>query len=141
MVYDLTWKPIVGLIGALVLAVSGVTAWTKGTDWIGNTFLATDDEVDIAVDVHRDEIDPKIFELAANQEILRKGQALSAWQGARDALERSEDRLYQLEERLKIDTNQDSLKRKRTLLRNITDGEKEVQRTYCAVLVLDGKRC
>lgn len=137
-----TWKPIAAVLGAFILFVSALTAWTKGTEWIGNTFIATDDEVTTAVDIHRRDIDPKVIELVANQQILTKGQAVIVWQGARDALERNEDRLFQIGERLKMDPgNQDTLKRKRTLIRNISEGEDEVRRTHCAVLMLDGQRC
>jgi len=133
------WKPIALVFGAIVLAA---TAWTKGSDMLGSTFIATDDEVIAAVDEHRRFADPKIIELAANQEVLTRGQATIVWQGARDALERNEDRLFQLGRQLKFDpSNAIMVKRKRTLLRNISDGEDEVRRTHCAVLLLNGKRC
>ena len=136
------WKPIAGVLGAFILVVTALTAWTKGTDWIGNTFLATDDEVTFAVDEHRRFTDPQIIELVVNQDVLTKGQATIVWQGARDALERNEDRLFQLGRALMSDPNNPVMvKRKRTLLRNISDGEDEVRRTHCAVLTLDGQRC
>lgn len=142
MTKGFTWKPVAGVFGAFILLVSALTAWTKGTEWIGNTFVATDDEVSFAVDEHRRFTDPQIIELAANQEALTKGQATIVWQGARDALERNEDRLHNLGRELKLDPNNPvALKRKRTLLRNISDGEDEVRRTHCSVLLLDGKLC
>ncbi len=137
-----TWKPIVGGLGTFILIVSALTAWTKGTEWLGNTFIATDDEVAFAVDEHRRFTDPQIIELVVNQDVLTKGQATIVWQGARDALERNEDRLFQLGRQLKFDpSNPVVVKRKRTLLRNISDGEDEVRRTHCAVLLLEGKLC
>ena len=136
------WKPIAGVLGAFILVVTALTAWTKGTDWIGNTFLATDDEVTFAVDEHRRFTDPQIIELVVNQNVLTKGQAVIVWQGSRDALERNEDRLFQLGRELTVDpSNPVMLKRKRTLKRNISDGEDEVRRTHCAVLTLNGERC
>ena len=142
MTKGLTWKPIAVVLGAFILVVSALTAWTKGQIWIGETFIATDDEVTFAVDEHRRFADPKIIELAVNQEILTRGQATIVWQGARDALERNEDRLFQLGRQLKFDPNNPVMvKRKRTLLRNISDGEDEVRRTHCAVLLLNGRRC
>jgi len=137
-----TWKPIAGVLGGFILIVSALAAYTKGTDWLGNTFIATDDEVATAVSIHRRDIDPKVFQLVANQAVLTKGQAVIVWQGARDALERNEDRLFQLGRELKQDPNNPVIvKRKRTLLRNISDGEDEVSRTHCAVLILEGQRC
>lgn len=139
MTLQLWWKPLAVVLGAIILAA---TAWTKGSVLIEGTFIATDVEVAIAVDAHRKDVDPKIIELAVNQEILTKGQATIVWQGARDALERNEDRLFQLGRELKLDpSNPVMVKRKRTLLRNISDGEDEVRRTHCSVLLLEGKRC
>ncbi len=137
-----TWKLVTGGLAAFILLISALGAWTKGTDWIGNTFIATDTEVSDAVDLHRSEVDPKIIELAANQQVLTETQATIVWQGARDALERNEDRLFNLNQILQYNpTNIDTLKRKRLLLRSIREGEDEVRRTRCAVLTLDNLNC
>ncbi len=137
-----TWKLVTGGLAIFVLLISALGAWTKGTDWIGNTFIATDTEVDDAVDLHRLEVDPKIIELAANQQVLTKTQATIVWQGARDALERNEDRLFTLDQLLQASPNNaDTLKRRRIIMRNIGDGEDEVKRTRCAVLRLDNLTC
>jgi len=137
-----TWKPIAGVLGAFILSISALTAWTKGQDWIGDTFIATDTEVVDAVDVHRAYTDPQIIELAANQEVLTKGQAEIIWQGARANLERNEDRLFNLNQLLANDpNNKDTLKRKRRLIRTISEGEDELRRTKCDVLILSGERC
>ena len=142
MTVGLTWKPIAVTLGAFILVISALTAWTKGQIWIGETFIATDDEVAFAVDEHRRFTDPQIIELVVNQNVFTKGQATIVWQGSRDALERNEDRLFQLGRELMSDPNNPVMvKRKRTLLRNISDGEDEVRRTHCAVLTLDGQRC
>ena len=137
-----TWKPIAGVLGAFILVVSALAAWTKGQVWIGETFIATDSEVTFAVNEHRKFTDPKIIELAANQEVLSRGQATIVWQGARAELERNEDRLFSLNLLLIDDPgNWDTLKRKRAILRNIKDGEDELKRTKCTVLMLNGERC
>lgn len=139
---NFTWKRIVTVLAGFILVVSALGALTKGEQWLGETFIATNDEVDIAVGEHRKFVDPKIIKLVANQEVLTKGQATIVWQGARDALERNEDRLFRLGLELNMDPNNPVIvKRKRTLLRNISDGEDEVRRTHCSVLLLDGKLC
>ncbi len=137
------WKPVAAGLAAIALVS---VAWTKGADLISSSFLATDSEVDIKVGVvtlRIDEtVDPQIIVLTANQDVLTKGQAVIVWQGARANLERNEDRLFKLGLDLKLDPNNPVMvKRKRTLLRNISDGENEVRRTHCAVLTLDGKIC
>ena len=140
------WKPVLAIAGGITALGA---AWAYGVPLIASTFLATDGEVVVAVDVvdkarlaHEAEVKPKFIEIAGALEIVTKQQAQAQLQFARNSVARDEALLFDVQERRKVDpSNPDTLARERTLMRNVNNGRDDMRRAKCQVLKLNGQPC
>ncbi len=141
-----TWKPLATVLGGIALVGA---AWGYGSSLVASSFLATDGEVEIAVQLvddarlaHEAEVKPKFIEIAGALEIVTKQQAQAQLMFARNSVARDEALLFDVQERRKIDPgNPDTLARERTLIRNVSDGRDDMRRAKCRVLKLDNQPC
>lgn len=145
MNFQTWWKPVAVILGAVVLAA---TAWTKGSDIVGSSFIATDAEVSTAVGKVTkridDTVDPQLIELAGAVEILAKGQASSELSSLNSAIQQADTQLFDVRERRKADPlNPDAKARELQLIRMIDGLTQDQRRAKCFVDLLNGKnlRC